>query len=115
MASRLPWGQLASISTTLWLRQPEQPLAVADQQLLKHRFWDLQRPQLVQASLGLDERVVAPENKLVLQPVLQVAHDLRRDVPRRPARDVDVDVRLVQGHRQQLRVPWITEVGRDDV
>ena len=82
---------------------------------MKRGLRDVHRRQLVQAALRLDERIVASEHELVLQAALHLADHLRRDVLRGPARDVDVDVGLVQSHRQQLEVPGIAEVRGDHV
>src|SRR4029077_18961767 len=106
----------AGIGAAGWrLRQPEQPAAVADQYFLKRRLGNLPGRQLLQTPLRLDEGVIAAEQELVLQSALHVSQYLARNVARRPARDVDVDVRLVQRHRQQLDVPRIPKVRRDHV
>src|SRR5712692_91738 len=72
------------------LRESEQPLAVAEQDFLKHRFGEVHAAQLVEAALWVDEGIVAAEDELVLQPAFHVAHHLGRDVAGRPAGDVDV-------------------------
>ncbi len=66
--------------------------------------------QLGQAAFRRDEREVAAPYELPGQPALELAGDLGRDPLRRPAGNVDVDVGLVQRHRDQVHVPGPAEV-----
>src|SRR5207247_1343235 len=68
----------------------------------------------IQPQRCLDEGRVAAEQELILEPALHVAYDLGRDVARRRPGDVDGDVGLVQGHREQLQVPRVAEMRGDD-
>src|SRR5918912_762868 len=61
-----------------------------------------------------DERKIRSEQHLASEQTVGVPHQLRREVPGRPAGQVDVDVRLVRGHRQRLVLPGDGWVGDDD-
>src|SRR4029077_15315279 len=49
-----------------------------------------------------------------LEPASDLANQFLRVIARRPAGELDVDVALVQRHRDQLQVPGPAEVGRND-
>src|SRR5207249_8774255 len=93
---------------------PSSRLPLSTSTFLQHGLWDVQGLQLIQAPLRLDEGRVAAEQELILEPALHVAYDLGRDVARRRPGDVDGDVGLVQGHREQLQVPRVAEMRGDD-
>ena len=68
----------------------------------------------VEAALRGEEREVAAPQELPGQPAAHLADHLGRDAPRRPARDVDVDVGLVQRDGGQVQVPGPAEVRGHD-
>src|SRR6185436_15081627 len=52
-----------------------------------------------------DQRIVRTEQHFSFQLSVRVLHELRWEILRRPAGEVDVDLRLVQGDRQRLVLP----------
>src|SRR5438132_4888528 len=63
----------------------------------------------------LDEGVVAAEEGSILQPAADLAHQLLGVVARGPTPELDMDVRLVQRHRDQLQVPGPAEMCSDNL
>ena len=61
-----------------------------------------------------DHRVVRAEQHLPLQERVRVLDELGREVLRRPAGEVDVDLRLVHGDRDRLVLPRERRVREDD-
>jgi len=66
-------------------------------------------------ALRRDERVVGAEQHPVAKQRVRVLDELRWEVLRRPARQVDVDLRLVHGDRQRLVLPRKRRVRENDL
>ena len=75
---------------------------------------DVELVEVGQPAVRGDDRVVRAEQDLVLQQGVRVPDELRREVLRRPAGQVDVDVRLVRGDRERLVLPGERRVREDD-
>ena len=71
--------------------------------------------EVAQPAVRGDQREVRAEQHLVLELGVRVADQVLREVLRRPAGEVDVDVRLVDRDRQRLVLPRERRVGEDDV
>ena len=93
------------LANCCFLSQPEQPPGV-----LLHD----QRPDLVadrdllevgHPPVRRQQRVVGPEQHLVLQQRVRVLNQVRREILRRPAGQIDVDLRLVQADGDRLVLP----------
>src|SRR5690242_18560553 len=95
--------------------ETEQPDGV----VLEHQGTDLvldrELLEVAQPAVGGDQRVVRAEEHLVLERPVRVADQVLREVLGRPAGEVDVDVRLVDGDRQGFVLPGEARVGEDDV
>src|ERR1700729_93583 len=78
------------------LLEHQRPHLVADRQLL----------EILQPAVGRDQREVRSEQHLVAQPRVRVLDEDLGKVLRRPAAQVDVDIRLVNGDRQCFVLPW---------
>ncbi len=63
---------------------------------------------------GVRDGEVRAEEDLVLQQGVRVVHELRREVLRRPAGQVDVHARLVRGHGERLVPPGEGRMRQDD-
>src|SRR2546425_9505961 len=94
--------------------QLQQPRGVLAKDLDVGLWLERQGIDLFQDASRLDEGVIAAEECPILQPAADLTHQLRRVIARRPAGELDVDVGLVQRHRDQFQVPGPTEVGGDD-
>src|SRR4051812_13490798 len=88
--------------------------AASDTQKLARVGLQYFRPDLVanielgkirQPAVRRDHRPVRAEQHLVLQDGVDVAHQDRREIFRRPAGEIDVDVRFVGRDRQSLFLP----------
>src|SRR5690606_12761753 len=71
------------------------------------------RLEVLEPAIRRDERKVGAEQHLVLELAVRIAHELFREILRRPAGEIDVNVRLVQANRQRLVLPGPGRV-RDD-
>src|SRR2546423_8832301 len=87
------------------LRQDERADLVAEPRLL----------EVGEPAVGRDHREVRPEEDLVAQLRVRVLDELRREVLRRPAGEVDPDVVLVQADGDRLVLPWERGVGEHDL
>src|SRR5256886_4065 len=96
------------------ISQTEQSLGVAPQDLLGHGLLEAEIGELPQPALGQDERVVGPEQGLVLEPAADLPNELGGEVARRPPREIGEDVRLVEGDGVHLQLPGEGRVGTDD-
>ena len=70
--------------------------------------------EVLEPAVRRDQRIVGAEQHLGLELRVRVLHQLRRKVFRRPARQVDVDVRLVQADGQRLVLPRPGRMRDDD-
>ena len=86
---------------------------------LQDRVRDVRRQlepvELGQAGLRVEHRVVGPEAELPAQPARDLAPHLLGQVAVLPAADVEVDVGLVQRHRDGLEVPRPADVREHDL
>jgi hypothetical protein len=82
--------------------------------LRTHCVVDRQTVEVAQPAFRGDQGEVAAEEDLVRQHAVDVLQQLRLEVLGRPAGQVDVDVRLVQGDGQALVLPGHRRVGHDD-
>src|SRR6185312_6768321 len=76
---------------------------------------DVEFGKIRQPAVRRDDRPVRAEQHLVLQNRIDVAHQDRRIICRRPAREVDIDVRLVGRDRQRLFLPREGGMREDDL
>ena len=85
---------------------------------LQDRVRDVRRQlepvELGQARLRVEHRVVGPEAELPAQPARDLAAHLLGQVAVLPAADVEIDVGLVQRHRDGLEVPRPADVREHD-
>src|SRR5207302_776665 len=111
-------GQLSALGisvqeyTTLSVLRARPGLSNA--QLARRALLQNQRPDLVldrklcevgEPAIRTDQREVRAEQHLLLEQRVRVADQDLREVLRRPAREVDVNVRLVDRNGQRLLLP----------
>ena len=94
---------------------PSSAAALSRRTALATSVRQLEPVELGQAGLGVEHRVVGPEAELPAQPARDLALDLVGQVAVLPAGDVEVDVGLVQRHRDRLEVPRPADVGEHDL
>ena len=70
--------------------------------------------KILDPAVGLNEREVGAEQHFGLELAVGVTHELRRKIFRAPAREVDIDVGLVQSDRERLVLPRPGGMGDDD-
>ena len=90
-----------------WRRsvQPEQAHGVLLEDQRAHLRLDVELVEVGEPAIRRDERIVGAEQHPVAQQRVGVLDQLRREVLRRPAGQVDVDLRLVHRHRERLVLP----------
>ena len=114
-------GDALSVSVSVGVRsvssqsEAEEPGRVLLEDLRADLVLDLQLLEVGQPAVGREDRVVGAEEDLVLEQRVGVLDELRREVLRGPAGEVDVHARLVRGHRQGLVLPGEGRVGEDDL
>src|SRR6202043_3990807 len=82
---------------------------------LRLRFGlERERVQLFDDARRLEEWVVAAKERAILEASADLTGQLFGVIARRPARELDKDIRLVQRHRDQLEVPGPAKVRRDN-
>ena len=85
--------------------ESQQALRVAQQHLFGDRVGHAERGPRSEPLVVGEKRVVGPEQHPVLQRALDVAHEIGSEAARRPARQVDPRVGLVQRDRELLVLP----------
>ena len=103
----------AGVDHELLLRS-EQAGGVLLEHQRPHLVVDLELLEVAQPAVRRDHRVVRAEQDLVLEQRVRVLDQLGREVLRRPARQVDVDLRLVHGDRERLVLPGERGVRQHD-
>src|SRR6185369_2543335 len=110
LVSRPAYPPEPGASGTLGLGAPSLPEAEqAHRVLLEDQRLDVVLEagflEVLQPAVGRDQREVAAEEDAVLEQRVRVLDELRREVLRAPAREVDPDVGLVHGERDRLVLP----------
>src|SRR3970040_2689476 len=95
--------------------QVEKFLGVLEQNLWSHLWLNTYLIELLHPSFHGERRPVRAEHDLVLDDGVDVLHELRRKILRRPARKVDVDIGFVPGNGEALRLPGPRWMGGDDL
>src|SRR6202012_4996460 len=80
---------------TLPTSDPEQLAGVGLQHLWPDLVTDVELGEIGEPAIGRDHRPVRTEQHLILQYAVDIAHQDRREIFRRPAREVNVDIGLV--------------------
>src|SRR5215471_9838243 len=96
-------------------QQAQQPRRVLLEDLRSYLVLDRQLGEVGEPAIRGEQREVRPEQDLVLQQGVGVLDELRREVLRRPARQVDVDLRLVGGDTERLVLPGEGRMRQDDL
>src|SRR3954454_2621211 len=95
--------------------EPEQPGGVLLEDLRLDLVLDRQLREVAEPAVWGEEGGTRAEEDLVLEQGVGVLHELRREVLRRPAGQVDVHARLVGGDGEGLVLPGEGRVRQDDL
>src|ERR1700733_7539398 len=96
------------------LRELEKSRRILFENERAHLVLDLDFLEVGQPALRTDHRPVGTEKHLLLEKRVAVLDENLRKILRRPARQVDVDVRLVVGDSERLFLPREGRMGHDN-
>src|SRR5882672_3522890 len=98
----------------LGVSQLQDPFGVAVIEFFPERVRETELVPLLEQPLVRDARIVTAEHHLVLQPSAHVAHKRLRQISRRPARHLPIDIALVQRDRGGFFDPRVSRMRHDN-